>query len=71
LTDFDITDSVDGDVLPFTFTGLSTEKDAHPMTKRYFDILGVRVNDNLAAQIDPLCLGAGAEIRDGSRHGPA
>jgi len=37
--DFDITSSIDGDVLVVTFTGQSTEKNAHAMTKRYFKIV--------------------------------
>jgi len=47
--DFDITSSLDGDVLIATFTGRSTEKNAHAMTKRYFEIvLGSGMNKVLA-----------------------
>jgi hypothetical protein len=47
--DFDITSSLDGDVLIVTFTGQSTEKNAHAMTKRYFEIvLGSRMKKVLA-----------------------
>ncbi len=38
-TDFDITSSLDGDVLIVTFTGRSTIENAHAMTKRYFEIV--------------------------------
>ena len=37
--DFDITSSLDGDVLTVTFTGRSTNDNAHAMTKRYFEIV--------------------------------
>jgi hypothetical protein len=37
--DFDITDSLDGDVLIVTFTGRSTKENAQAMTKRYFEVV--------------------------------
>lgn len=37
--DFDITSSLDGDVLIVTFTGQSTRKNVHAMIKRYFEIV--------------------------------
>ena len=37
--DFDITSSSEGDVLIVSFTGQSTPKNAHAMTKRYFEIV--------------------------------
>ena len=37
--DFDITSSLDGDVLIVFLTGRSTRDNAHAMTERYFDIV--------------------------------
>ena len=37
--DFDLTSSRDGDILVVAFTGQSSEKNAHAMTKRYFEIV--------------------------------
>ena len=37
--DFDIASSLDGDVLIVTFTGQSTAKNAHAMTRRYFEVV--------------------------------
>ncbi len=37
--DFDVTSSPDGDILVVAFTGQSSEKNAHAMTKRYFEIV--------------------------------
>ena len=37
--DFEITSSLDGDVLIVTFTGRSTEKNAHAIARRYFEIV--------------------------------
>ena len=39
MKDYDITDSVDGDVLIVAFTGRSTQENAQSMTKRYFEIV--------------------------------
>jgi hypothetical protein len=37
--DFDITSSLDGDVLIVSFAGWSTPANAHAMTERYFEIV--------------------------------
>jgi hypothetical protein len=36
---FDITSTLDKDVLIVTFTGQSTEENSHEMTKRYFEVV--------------------------------
>jgi hypothetical protein len=37
--DFELTSSQDDDILIVTFTGRSTEKNAHAMTRRYFEVV--------------------------------
>ncbi|MGZ5033822.1 MAG: hypothetical protein ACXWAC_11550 [Usitatibacter sp.] len=37
--EFDLTSSLDGDVLVVTFTGRSTEKNVHALTRRYFEVV--------------------------------
>jgi hypothetical protein len=52
--DFDITSSLDGDVLIVTFTGRSTNENAHAMTKRYFEIVLGAGAKKVLADIRPL-----------------
>jgi hypothetical protein len=52
--DFDITSSLDGDVLIVTFTGRSTVENAHAMTKRYFEIVLGAGAKKVLADIRPL-----------------
>ena len=52
--DFDITSSLDGDVLIVTFTGQSTAKNAHAMIERYFQIVLGSGTKKVLADIRPL-----------------
>ena len=52
--DFDITSLLDRDVLIVTFTGQSSEKNAHAITKRYFEIVLASGANKVLADIRPL-----------------
>ena len=52
--DFDITSSLDGDVLIASFSGRSTEKNAQAMTARYFDVVLGSGLKKVLADIRPL-----------------
>lgn len=52
--DFDITSSLDGDVLIVTFTGQSSGSNTHAMTKRYFEVVLESGAKKVLADIRPL-----------------
>lgn len=52
--DFELTSSLQGDVLVITFTGASNDANAVPMTRRYFEMLLASGRGKVLADVRPL-----------------